>query len=295
MLILLKVLVSVFVFAASKSAYSAKLVSSDRAHVLMSSRCELVCCSDGSSPPWQLEKDSEKQEQSFAATSVAENLRKFGIPVEQSLSWHLSKNFNEDPLIYQNLKNGARLLSALVSSSAEALIQALLLRHYLSVSNLILMSRVLVPRIDAAVASVLIADGIERVFEHPSLTPQVLDALLHVCVFMNRQAMLPEVLRLLKSCCSDLMQGRTARIKSFEVLLQILKSISHGFGHSTLSAFDMLSRFVAPLSSKTRSDGGSIINQIIMPRCLMNSQYGATILFYLRYFMQVGCRALISR
>ncbi len=266
------------VVAATKSAYYAILASSEPLnHVSMSSSCrELFCCSDGSSPPWQLEKMSEKQEQSFSQTSVAENLRKFGIPVEQSLSWHLSKNFNMDPLMHENLKNGARLLAAIASSSAEALIQALLLRHYLYISNLIPLSRALIPRIDAAVASALIADGLEPVFQHVSLTPQVFDALLHVCVSMNRQAMLPEVLRLLKSCCSDLMQGRAARITSFEVLLQILMSISHGFGCSTLSAFDMFSRFVAPLASKTLSDGGSIINQIIMPRCLMNSQNVAT-------------------
>ncbi len=265
-------------------------------HVSISSHCKLVRCSDGSSPPKQLEKESKKQGQSFAAPSVAENFRKLGIPIEQSLSWHLSKNFNDDPVMRRNLKNGARLLSATASSSAEALIQALLLRDYLSASNLIPVIRALVPRLDAAIAPALTAVGIEPIIEHPSLTPQVIDVLLHyVRVFEKRQSMLPEVLRLLKSCSSDVLQGRTARTKTFEVLLRLLSSISHGFGCSTLSAFDTILRFVVPLLSKTRSDTGSIIDQIIVPRCFMNSQNFAAFLRLLKCFVQVGCRAHISR
>jgi hypothetical protein len=161
-----------------------------------------------------------------------------------------------------------RLISAMVSSSAEALIQALILRDQLSVSNLIPVSA-LVSRLDAAISSALVTIGIEPIFQHPSLTPQAIDALLHVCVFEKRQSMLPEVLRLLKSCSSDVLQGKTARIKSFEALLRLLSCISHGFGCSTLSAFDMILRYVVPLVSNTSSDGSSIINQIIVPRCFV--------------------------
>ena len=204
---------------------------------------------------------------------------------------------SDTPLPHPDKEIGtARLLSATASSSAEALIQALLLRDYLSASSLIPVIRALIPRLDAAIAPALTAVGIEPIIEHPSLTPQVLDVLLHyVRVFEKRQSMLPEVLRLLKSCSSDVLQGRTARTKTFEALLRLLSSISHGFGCSTLSAFDTILRFVVPLLSKTRSDAGSIINQIIVPRCFMISQNVAAFLRLLKCFVQVGCRAHISR
>jgi hypothetical protein len=290
-LITLKVLVSTV--AVSGGAHFAILASSERVHVSISSHCQLVCSSDGSSPPKQLERESKEQGQS--APSVAGNLPKLG-KFHQSLSWNLSKIFNEDPMVRRNLKNGARLLSAMASSSAEALIQVLLLRDYVSASTLIPVIRALVPRLDAAIAPALTAVGIKPIIEHPSLTPQILDVLLHqVRIFEKRQSMLPEVLRLLKSCSSDVLQGRTARTKTFEALLRLFSSISHAFGSSTLSAFDMMSRFVVPLLSKTRSDAGSIINQIIVPRCFMNSRNVTAFMRLLKSFVQVGCRAHISR
>jgi hypothetical protein len=186
----------------------------------------------------------------------------------------------------------------MVHSSEEALIQALLLRDHLCVSNLNLVTGAVIPRLDAAVASALVTIGIEPVLLHPSFSPQVLDALLHVCAVEKRQAMLPEILRLLKSCSSDVMQGRTSKLKPlyFEALLRLSMCVSHGYGCSTLSAFGMILRFIVPLlSKKLPSDVGRTINQIIVPRCFMNSQNVAVFLRLLRSFLQVGCRAHISR
>ncbi len=212
-----------------------------------------------------LKKEASKQMQSFAATSSCKKLAKLGIPIEESLSWQLSKNFNEDPLMRQNLKNGARVLCATINSSAETLFRALLLRNYLFDSNLAPVSRVTIPRLDAAIASGLISIGIETVLEHPSLTPPVIDSLLHICVYEKRQKLLPELFALLKSCSCDIMQGKTGRTRLFQTLPRFFISVSHGFGCASLSAYDMLMRYIAPLATDS-FNADSVIRQMIVPR-----------------------------
>lgn len=265
----LKVLVSSV--AVPRRAFYAIFATSDPVHVSISSRCELVRCNDDSKTPKhearQPKKEAAKQIQTFAATSSAKKLAKLGIPIEQSLSWHLSKNFNEDPLLRQNLKHGARAICATVDASTETLFQALLLRNYLFDSNLVPVNRATVPLLDAAIASALISIGIETVLEHPSFTPHVIDSLLQICVYEKRQKLLPELLSLLKSCSSDIMQGRTGKRRLFQALPRFLMSVSHGFGCASLSAFEMLLRYIASLATDC-SDVGNVINQIIVPRFL---------------------------
>ncbi len=243
--------------------------TSDPVHVSISSRCELVRCSDDSKTPRQqarhLKKEASKQMQSFSATSSGKKFAKLGIPIEESLSWQLSKHFNEDPLLRQNLKNGARVLCETINISPETFFRALLLRNYLFDSNLALVNRVTVPRLDAAIASSLISIGIETILEHPSLTPPVFDSLLHICVHEKRQKLLPELFALLKSCSSDIMQGKTGRTRLFQTLPRLFISTSHGFGSASLSAYDMLMRYIAPLATEF-FNADSVISQIIVPR-----------------------------
>jgi hypothetical protein len=266
----LKVLVSSF--AVPRRAFYAIFAASDPVHVSISSRCELVLCNDDSKTPKhetaQPKKEAANQMQMFAATSSAKKLAKLGIPIEQSLSWHLSKNFHEDPLLRHCLKHGARVLCATVDASTETLFQALHLRNYLLDSNLVPVNRVIVPLLDAAIASALMYIGIETVLEHPSFTPHVIDSLLLICVYEKRQKLLPELFSLLKCCSSDIMQGKTGKRRLFQALPRFLMSVSHGFGCASLSAFDMLLRYIAPLATDC-SDAGNVINQIIVPRFLL--------------------------
>jgi hypothetical protein len=258
-------------FAVPGHTFYVIFAASDPVHVSISSRCELIRCSDEVTTPRQQSRQRKKQffkqMQSFAASSSAEKLAKLGIPFEQSLSWHLSKHFHEDPLLRENLKNGARALCLTVHSSAETLFQALLLRKFLFDSILVPVNRIAVPRLDAAIASALTSIGIEAVLEHPSFTPNIIDCLFQICVYEKRQNLLPELLSLLKSCSSDIMQGKTGRVRLYSALPRFFMSVSHGFGCASLSAFEMLVRYIAPLATD-HSDAGdkSVIRQMIIPR-----------------------------
>jgi len=251
----------VFEFAVARMKHFAIFVASEPVHVAISSRCELVRCSDEEKPPRERKKEAEKRKKSFGSA----NLRKLDIPMEQSLSWHLSKNFNEDPLLRQNLKDGARFLSSMVNLSTEVLFQALLLRNFLVGSKLVPVRRAVIPRLDAAIASALIDIGIGPILEHPSFTPHFIGTLLDVCVFEKRQKLLPEAMSLLKHCCSDIMQGKTSKMRTFSALPRLLLSVSHGFGCSTSAAFDMLLLYIVPLANE-QSNGGNRVKQMIVPR-----------------------------
>ena len=183
-----------------RHGYFALIATSDPVHVSVSSRCEVVRSSDPIQEKGKREakRETAKQMKAFSSSATAQKVQKLGIPIEKSLSWHLSQTFNEDPLLRQSLKDGARFLAATVNLSAEVLIQALILRNHLVDSKLVLVRLTIVHRLDAAITSALIDIGIGSVLEHPSFSHVVLDTLLDVCGSHKQQKLLPEVFKLLK-------------------------------------------------------------------------------------------------
>ena len=287
--------VRVHEFAVDKAAYFALIASSDPLHVAISSRSELVRCSDSSGKgERERKREAAKEKKAFSASSAAQKVQKLGIPLEESLSWHLSKNFNEDPMLRQNLKEGARFISAIVNSSPEILVQTLLLRNHLVDSKLIPVKLALLRRLDTAIASALIEIGIGAIIEHPAFSPFVLDTLLDVCVSKKQQKLLPDVFKLLKKCCSDIMRGKALKAKVFSTLPRLFAAVSHGFGSSSGAALDMIFRFIAPLANE-QSSGGSIIKQMIVPRFVtMLRPCHVAVLVFLKHVCTGGLLSIYS-
>ena len=261
--------VLVYEIAFERLPYFALIASSDPVSIAISSRCEFVGCSDPSREKGKREekREKEKEKKVFASSAAAQKVQKLGVPIEKSLSWNLSNTFNEDPLLRQSLKDGARMIAATVNSSAEILLQALILRNHLVNSQLVLVRLALVRRLDAAIASALIDIGIGPLFEHPSFSPVVVDTLLDVWGSNKRQKLLPEVFKLLKKCCSDVMCGKALKMRAFAAFPRLFLAVSHGFGCSSGAALDMIFRHIAPLAIE-KPNGGDVIKQVIVPRCV---------------------------
>ena len=249
-----------------RSPCFALIATSDPMHAVISSRCELVRFSTRELPARERKRATSKAKTAFVTSAEAQKVQKLDIPIEQTLSWHLSLLFNEDPLLRQNLKDGARYIAGTIHSP-EILFQTLQLRNHLGNSVLDLLKITVIPRLDAAIASAFVDIGIGPVLEHASFSCLIFDTLLDVWLSQKHQKILPEVFKFLQKCCSDIMRGQASKNKTFAALPRLFMSVSHGFGCSSSAAIDMIFRHIAPLANE-QSHGGKVMQQLIVPRFL---------------------------